>query len=43
MVATNDDLLTELQKQTAILKDIKKLLKGSYIDSTKADEVINAQ
>lgn len=30
MVATNDDLLAEMQKQTSILKDLKKLIKGSY-------------
>lgn len=41
MVATNDDLLAEMQKQTAQLKAIKKLLKGTYIFQADADAVIN--
>lgn len=30
MVATNDDLLLELQKHTTILKNIRKLIKNQY-------------
>jgi hypothetical protein len=40
MVATNDDLLAEMQKQTTQLKAIKKLLKGQYMQDM-ADEIIN--
>ena len=42
MVATNDDILAELQLQTAQLKQIKKLIKGTYGDKLQADDVINA-
>lgn len=35
MVATNDDLLIELQKQTEILKDIKRILRKQYDDVNK--------
>ena len=41
MVATNDDLLAEMQKQTALLKKIKNLHKGIYIDQTLANDVEN--
>ena len=41
MTATNDDLLTELQKQTALIKDIKKLFKGIYINSEQADNELS--
>lgn len=41
MVATNDDLLAEMQKQTAQLKQIKKLLKGTYLNPVDADIIIN--
>lgn len=41
MVATNDDLLAELQKQTALLKQLKKLQKGIYGIPSQADDALN--
>lgn len=41
MVATNDDLLFELQKQTEILKKMKGLIKGTYVDVEVANQKQN--
>jgi hypothetical protein len=41
MVATNDDLLLEMQKQTAQLKKIKNLIRGTYDKPENADTIEN--
>lgn len=41
MTATNDDLLLEMQKQTQILKSIKKILKAPYTDKETVELLKN--